>query len=97
MPGAAEVPGSPVSSTLMSHLYFVTASPLWTKPGPAFTERALCTCRVMLPGPLGAAAAVAVVDAAEATDVVAASCARGSSTVASPTASMVLIDRPRAV
>ena len=53
MPGWAEVPGSPVSSTLTSHLYFVTASPLCTKPGPAFTERALCTCSVMLPGPAG--------------------------------------------
>lgn len=91
------MPGSPVSSTLMSHLYFVTRSPWCTNPGPVFTERALCTCRVMLPGPLGAAAAAAVGAAAEATDVVAASCARGSSTVASPTASMVLIERPRAV
>ncbi len=91
------MPGSPVSSTLTSQRYFFTASPEWTNPGPVFTERALCTCRVMLPGPLGAAAAVAVGDAAEATDVVAASCATGSSTVASPTASMVLIERPRAV
>ena len=96
MPGWADVPGSPVSSTLMSHLYFGTASPSWTKPGPAFTERALCTCRVMLPGPLGAAAAVDGA-AAAATAVVVASCARGSSTVASATASRVLIDRPWAV
>ena len=35
-PGWPAVPGSPVSSSLMIHLYFGTASPLWTKPGPAF-------------------------------------------------------------
>ena len=96
MPGWADVPGSPVSSTLTSHRYFWTGSSLWTKPVPAFTERALCTCRVMLPGPLAAAAAVDGA-AAAATGVVAAICARGSNTAASATASRVLIDRPWAV
>ena len=81
----------------MSHLYEVTASPSCTNPGPALTERALCTCSVMLPGPVGAAATTAAVAAVAAVaGAAAASCVSGNIAATTPSVSRNPIDRFRA-